>query len=183
MTFKSFARRRRDEFKSFGDGRREDYRIPDPPAPEEFRTAEDEMVRITRLTGDRGLAQRVVKLQKQYPNGSLPELVVMDWLQRQNLRFHYQVPIAGGRLQAGGAVLDFAVYGPSGLLAWRIQGYYHERTTAQQFDQAQRLILLQTKIGGERIRAVVDLWERRILERSLRYQTLQSALMGLELGR
>src|SRR3990167_8818279 len=105
-SFDSFNRRGRGDFKAFGRGRRSDFRVPDVDRPDAFDVTSDVEDKIYNEVGDRSLAKRVHELQGRYPAGSLPELVVMDWLTRHRIPFTYQVPVAGGRSIKGGLVLD-----------------------------------------------------------------------------
>lgn len=182
--FDSFTRRGRGDFKSFGKGRRTDFFVPKLPEPEEATTGDTVEDRIFYQVRDRSLAKRVSKLTRKYPNGSVPELVAMDWLDRRNVPYQYQVPFAGGRSVRGGAILDFVLRRQGGVIVWRIQGdYHHGKFLQEAFDKEQRLALQRSKVQGQDVRSVVDIWTRRVIDRSLREDTLKDALIGIERGR
>jgi len=102
------------------------------------------------------------KAAVQGVEGSLPERIVWRWLQSQGLMFEPQYHAMGGRLTVGGAVIDFLVWGLSGVpVAIRVQGGYwhgptfHERT-------------IEDQIQADRLRGqgylVLDLWEQDIYD-------------------
>lgn len=114
-------------------------------------------------------AARVWRLLKKGVVGTLPELCAYDWLQRKPwLQFEFQSSQLGGRMVAGGAVVDFLISGLSsdGLYCWRIQGeYWHAGREREAKDATQKMRLLSTKIGGVPVVAVVDLWEMDVYDR------------------
>ena len=184
-TFDSFSRRGRGPFKGFGSGRADSFRVPDANRPpEQFDITDDAVDVIYNQVGDRSLAGRVRELQGTYPAASLPELVTMDFLRRRNVVFQFQVPFGGGRSNRGGAVIDFLVPAPGGQLAIRVQGdYWHGKSAQEQYDKQQRLMMQRMKVNGQPIKAVADVWERRVLDPTLREETLTNALKGVEMGR
>lgn len=186
MTFRafdSFSKKGRGNFKGFGTNRRSPFKKPPDDVPDAFDPTDDTEDRWARVLGDRATAKRVQALSRQYPAGSLPELVVMDWLDRHYVKYQYQVPLGGGRSLRGGQVLDFLVVQPGGMLVIRVMGYYHEQPAQEGVDAAQRLHLQRTKVQGQRVKAVADVWERRLLDSKLRDETMQNALKGIEVGR
>lgn len=182
--FDNFTRRGRGDFRAFGRGRRGSFRVPRIQPPEAFDVTDSAEDRIYGSVKDRALARRVRALQDKFPAGSLPELVVMDWLDRRRVVYRYQVPFGGGRSVRGGAVLDFVLPQGGGMLVWRVQGdYWHGKSAQEQYDYRQRVMLQRMKVEGQRIAGVVDLWSRRIEDQRLRDETLQAALRGVEMGR
>ena len=147
--FSSFSRRGKGDFKAFGRGRRTEFYVPDLPGPEAFDITDDIEDRIFNEVKDRGIAKRVRQLQFRYPAGSLPELVLMDWLQRHRIPFRYQVPLFGARSLMGGQILDFTTRITNGLLVMRVMGYYHERPPQVRTDAAQRLALRSARVEGQ----------------------------------
>jgi len=135
---------------------------------------------IAKRIGERR-ARRVWRLMQRGIVATLPEYLTIDWLERRPwLRYHFQSEQMGGWLVAGGAVVDFLVGGLSaeGWYVWRIQGeYWHASTQAK--DDAQRHRLLQLRIAGVPVVAVVDLWERDIYDRSP--EVFEMAEMGIGL--
>lgn len=128
------------------------------------------------------LARRCVKLkQTELPYATTPELITYIWLQDNGYDFAFQVPINGGRKQAGGQVVDFIV-NLGRVLAWPIDGnYWHSRADVEQRDNAGRALLVGqwTKFG--QIAAVIPIWESQIYKD--REYAYQMALAGIELGK
>lgn len=111
------------------------------------------------------------KAAKQGVDASLPERIIWKWLETQRLAFAPQYVEMGGRLTVGGAVIDFLVWGLSGVpVAIRVQGGYwhgptfHERT-------------IEDQIQADRLRGqgylVLDLWEQDIYD-AVRFDRLDA---------
>jgi hypothetical protein len=152
---------------------------PDPAEP----GADIELTELTRKIGDEATAKRVRGLQMQYPQGTVPELVTMDWLNAGKYRYVYQGQLYGGRGSLGGLLPDFVVAtgGGSGM-AWQIQGdYWHsKRSVEKQFkDNADNLRLVGQTVGGIRIGKVIPIFESDIYAR--RSTVFQLALAGVSL--
>jgi hypothetical protein len=183
MTFKDFKPFRA---KSFTPWRRRGKRMfpgllafPDPAEA----GVDIELTELTRKIGDEATAKRVRGLQAQYPQGTVPELVTMDWLNAGKYRYVYQGQLYGGRGSLGGLLPDFVVAtgGGSGM-AWQIQGdYWHsKRSVEKQFkDNADNLRLVGQTVGGIRIGKVIPIFEHAIYNQ--REQVFKMALAGLEL--
>lgn len=109
--------------------------------------------------------------------GFLPEWYCYWALQKLGASFDYQSPLMGGRLEKGGAVVDFLVYLPVEV-AIRIQGmYWHYQMGSQKiaYDRLQRAAL---EASGLR---VIDIDEEDILRDPLFY--VREALRGVEHSR
>lgn len=155
-------------------------RSPAPPAPEQTNVQDPLLVRFTDALNDEKLAKRLVKLQKQFPVATLPELVVYDWLLKEHMRFQYQVELFGGRRTRGGLLPDFVVELGSRTLAWQVQGeYWHSVGLKGDADRTANLRMLGQIVNGRRIDAVVELWETDLYQRSKRTTTLRLALSGV----
>lgn len=165
-----------------GMGSMDAPRLAMPDAREAvFDLTDDELDRITLALRDSGLAKRVQKLMRQFPQGTIPELVTYDWLTRQKVDFQYQVALYGGRSRRGGIIPDFVLYRSGGAMAWQVQGnYWHNRAGRPANDAAQRMRLLATRANGQSIRQVIFLWESRILND--RPRVFEMALANVELG-
>jgi hypothetical protein len=152
---------------------------PDPAEPR----ADIELTELTRKIGDEATAKRVRGLQMQYPNGTVPELVTMDWLNAGKYRYIYQGQLYGGRSSLGGLLPDFVVATGGGYgMAWQIQGdYWHsKRSVEKQFkDNADNLRLVGQTVGGIRISKVIPVFESDIYAR--RSTVFQLALAGVSL--
>lgn len=99
------------------------------------------------------------------PNASMPEMWVNKWLTENSIPFQAQASEFGGRLFAGGAVVDFIAYYGTIPIALPVQGnYWHgvKFPETQARDNAQADQLRQK--GYE----VVWLWE----------ETLREAILG-----
>jgi len=113
-------------------------------------------------------ARAVWRLRGRGVVGTLPELCAYHWLESRKTRFEFQSAQMGGRTIAGGAVVDFVIFGLSanGIYIWRVQGeYWHKGVDVEQKDFVQAARLMRLKIGGVPVVAVVDLWEGDIYER------------------
>jgi len=146
---------------------------------------DDEILRLTNQLGDEALAKRVLKLQKKWPKGTTPELVVMDFLERRRVTYGFQVWVIGGRKIKGGQVLDFVVDQGRNVHIWEVQGmYWHLRQDKLATDAAQRMALMGIRIWGKKVGAVVELWDSRLAtdNRAKRSQVMEAAMQGRELG-
>lgn len=145
---------------------------------------DEKAAQMERLLHDGQLVKRVRKLQARYPNGTLPELVAMDWLMQNGQDFLFQYPLHGGRATRGGLVSDFVVFHGSTADVWFIQGdYWHSRlgNLSVEKNTADKLRTVGQWVQGRRIEKALELWERRIYEQ--RPQIFVMALAGIELGR
>lgn len=137
--------------------------------------------RLGRKPHDYKLARRVAGLMQIYPDGTIPELVTLDWLEQEKISYTFQAWVYGGRSRKGGIVPDFVLeYGGLGM-AWMIQGdYWHNRKEVAESDISDKLRLLGTQFHGVIIEKVLELWENKILHQ--RPQVFEFAIVGVELG-
>lgn len=145
---------------------------------------DEKAAQMERLLHDAQLVKRVRKLQARYPNGTLPEMVAMDWLIENGQSFEYQVGIHGGRATRGGLVSDFVVFHSTTADVWFIQGdYWHSRlgNVSIEKNTADKLRTVGQWVNGVRIEKALELWERRIYEQ--RPNIFVMAMAGIELGR
>jgi hypothetical protein len=159
----------------------------DKPVMRDELPVDLELSNMTRaLGGDERLAKRILKLQKKFGGtiqGTIIELIIMDYLDRKHYKYEFQKWLFGGRGLKGGQVVDFAVDMPMRVIILEPQGdYWHTRPGKIQTDAAQRLALMGTKIWGKPV-ILVEIWERRLMNRYLRNPALDAAMMGEELGR
>lgn len=179
MSFKKFDYR---TFKKFGR-RRKKWKALEPFGGD-VEVVDTVLTEITNaLGGDEKTAKRVRQLQAQFPNGTLPELVTMDWLSAGKYRYVYQGRLFGGRAAPGGLLPDFVVdMGGGKGAAWQVQGeYWHNRSAEKKFtDAAGNLRLLGQIVGGIRIDRVLLLNEKDILRR--RPTVFQLAVAGIALA-
>lgn len=143
----------------------------------------DEEQRLANALGDQQLAKRVLKLKETYPDATFPELVTIDWLERRKKKWGFQVWAMGGRAIKGGQVLDLIVDAGAHIVVIEVQGnYWHNRPGQKRVDAAQRLVLMGIKIWGKPVRAVVEVWESKIMSKKTRDHALNQALLGIEVG-
>lgn len=105
--------------------------------------------------------------------GTLPERIILKWLERRGYLYRVQVAELGGARSLGGMSLDFVVYGLAGLpVVLRVQGtYWHGPLmdrTALDDEQAGRL-----RLNGY---LVVDLWEHEIYQAVLSHRLTEFVL-------
>ena len=134
---------------------------------------------IRNLGGDSNLAKRIVSLQQKFPQGTIPELLVYDWLRKEGLGFDYQVELYGGRRFAGGLVPDFVLYRDrTNADIWQVHGdYWHSLARKGFHDQTANLRMLGQIINGATVKRVIELWESDLYR--LRPQIFYLALAGL----
>lgn len=127
---------------------------------------------------DARVARAVLKLKEQYPDGTTPELVTMDWLNRKQIPYTYQAQY-GSRQSRGSSSTDFVVSNGGRGLAWEINGaYWHTKHKTPDSDEARARRLINQIIGGVLISAVVVIMEKDIYERPDRVFTM--ALAGMQ---
>lgn len=113
------------------------------------------------------LTRRVLRLKRQNPNGTLPELVAMDWLNAQQFRYEFQYPLYGGRTaRAGeGVIPDFVIFEGAGPDAWLIQGdYWHSRVEQRSRDAVALAKITKAFANGVPINRVMEIWESDIYD-------------------
>lgn len=157
-------------------------RLPGFEAPPVVRVKLDEPQQLdvwTERLGSEEDAKRIANLADKYPAATLPELVTLDWLQRNNYVFDFQAPVFGGK-RAGGSVVDFVVYQGSNALVWYVQGeYWHSQRKMMNRDKAIFLRLIGANISGFRVSSVIELWEDDVYRR--RPLVFFQALAGIPL--
>lgn len=146
----------------------------------------DELLEIAyRICGPRNetvkLAKQVLSLKRQYPSGTLPELLVYIQLQADQEEFLFQTDFEQGRSYRGGSVVDFFLPARNRLI--RVMGnYFHTLPGKQEEDEVQKQALLGSMINGSRVNDVVDLWESKIYD-CHRERWIRLAVQGIEVGR
>ena len=159
----------------------DDQRQPPPSeAKSEFDLTSDMEDRLASELSDRPLAKRVISLQKKHPYGTVPELLALDYLDRNQERYVYQAQLYGG-FRPGGIVPDFLVMRQAAILAMLINGnYWHNLPGMKTADEADKYRLLGTTHEGQRISRVSIVWESRLMRD--RDNTMRAALAGQDLG-
>lgn len=151
-------------------------KLPDP------FVVDSEEAYIARMYGDARLAARIRKLQMQFPHGTIPELVVYDWLRWRNIPFEYQVRMFGGWANLGGQIPDFMLFGIYAGKILQVQGdYWHGNARKQGRDLAAKMKMLGSTYNGQRVTSVTWVWESSLKNPATRQQTLDMALAGVEL--
>ncbi len=156
-------------------------KLPAPPPLPTIERFEDDALRTLELRiGDAALAKRVQRLQAKHPVGSVPELIVLDWLERNNWQHIYQHSLFGGRSLRGGLLPDFVVFTGGSAAVWQVQGeYWHSTKLKGDRDRNVNLRMLGQEVDGVRIEAVVEMWEDDIYRK--RPQIFYMALAGIGL--
>lgn len=154
-------------FSGFGQGkfktsdRKKDFRAPEVRPPD-LDSADFEYT-LQKLKNP-ALARRVLKLKEQYPDGTTPELVTVDWLNSHQIDYIYQLQY-GPRNSAGNLRPDFLLPNRGYGMVWEVNGeYFHTQRKTPESDAARRLRLLNQEIDGVMVRSVVDVWERDIYD-------------------
>jgi hypothetical protein len=147
----------------------------------EFDTTPDEEQELARALKDDRLAKRVISMkEKKHPYGTVPELIMLDYLEERGERFTYQAQLFGG-FRAGGLVPDFVVSRSGTGLALNIQGnFWHNVPGKRVKDTADKLRMLNTYYNGDVIRKVIFVWESRLMSTSRR-EVMSAALDGVEM--
>jgi hypothetical protein len=118
---------------------------------------------------------------RKYPNGTVPELVAMDWLDQQKIEYIYLAQIFGGHARRGGVEVDLLFEYAGRGIAILVQGdYWHTRPEVAASDVVDRLRFLGATYHGITIDKVVACWENRIYND--RPQIFELAVLGIELG-
>jgi len=161
-------------------------RIPPMDGGPQIDLESDELVALIRTLGNNSqakrLARRVMRLRREFPRGTVPELVAVDWMRRNGHWYVYQAPLLGGRSSKGGAVADIVTQSGGKGIVIRIQGdYWHSLRPQAERDQASKITLIGATYAGLRVDYVIDAWENK-LYRNPGY-VLSQAMIGVELGR
>lgn len=150
----------------------------------QFDTTPDDINELAKALQNENLAKRIRKLQHtKYPYGTVPELLMLDYLSSQGERYKYQAELFGG-FRNGGLVPDFVLQRAGGWRALNIQGqYWHNVPGKAVKDASDKLRMLGASYEGQPILDVVFVWERRLMSPdSSRERTLQNATLGIEEG-
>lgn len=150
----------------------------------QFDVTPDDVNELASVIRDDNLARRIRKLQKdKYPYGTVPELLMLDYLDAHGERYKYQAQLLGG-FRNGGLVPDFVVQRAGGWRALNIQGqYWHQVPGKMVKDAADKLRMIGLPYEGQPIVDVVFVWERRLMQPAVgRDQVMQNAVAGIEEG-
>jgi hypothetical protein len=142
---------------------------------------DDEEQELARALNDDRLARRIMRLKRgDYPYGTVPELIMLDFLMEKNERYKYQAQLFGG-WRSGGLVPDFVVSRGGTARALLINGnYWHKVPGKQEKDASDKLRLTGSFYDGEVISDVTIVWESRLMSHERR-ATMEQALQGVEM--
>ena len=145
--------------------------------------ANTEIREITNLIGDRPgdvrTAKRLLGLKQVYQSASLPELYVMDYLNRKGKQYWFQQYAFGGRNVKGGFVADFTVLQGKGGMVLNVNGdYWHSKRNGRDKDYASRIALTGSTVNGVRILHYVEVWESDLYK--MKTRVLDLALANIE---
>ncbi len=150
----------------------------------EFDVTPDDVNELARVIGDDSLARRLRKMQREkFQYATIPELMLVDYLDRIGERYTFQAQLYGGH-RRGGVVPDFVLTRGTVGRAILVNGnYWHNVPGMQQKDEADKLRLKGSYFEGVRIEDTVILWESRLMQPNPgREQAIQDAVQGIELG-
>lgn len=135
---------------------------------------------LAKTLHDDELAKRVIDLQKRFPYGDVPEMLVMDWLDKNKYVYIYQAQVNGG-FRSGGHVPDFLMKKNNGTWeAVLVNGVYWHRFPEKNL--ADKLALTGSYYQGHQIDNVVIVWETRLMaSKDSRDRTMAAASQGIEL--
>lgn len=105
--------------------------------------------------------------------GTRPERIVAGWLDAHGIPYNFQLPIAGGRLTAGGIVVDFLILVPPVPIALWVNSWWHRAPERRELDAVQQDIIKQN-VGYR----VEEIWEEEILN----WRTLDARMREIILG-
>lgn len=143
----------------------------------EFRLTSEQEDRLARALRSNTMARRVITLLKKYPYGTVPEMLVMDYLDARSIEYTYQVALFGGH-RPGGLVPDFLLVKGGKYGALLVNGnYWHQQPEK---DQAAKLQLMAGAWQGRRITTAVIVWESALIRD--RDGTMDAAMAGIEVG-
>lgn len=158
---------------------------PLPPGiNEQFDVTNDQEVELARVLRDDALARRIISLQnKDYPYGTMPELIMVDYLQKRGERYKYQAQLFGG-WRSGGLIPDFVVSRAGLARAILINGnYWHNVPGKKVKDASDKLRLLNSYFDGDKITDVTIVWESQLMQPNpAREAVMQDAITGIEHG-
>ena len=158
-------------------------RQPDPNVSADhtsFDPTDDTEDRLASELHSRGLAKKVLGMKKrEFPYGTVPELLAIDFLRSNNEQYVYQAQLYGG-FRPGGIVPDILLMGPM-VTAILINGnYWHNLPGMKSADESDKYRMLGTSYEGRKIKKVVMVWESRLMRS--RDEVMRSALQGIEMG-
>lgn len=181
-SFKGFSKPK--EMKGFGRKRKqEDAFAPAKTEKVSFQTKSAHEQDVARALKDDDLTRRVLNLEKAHPYGTVPEMLAMDWLDKNLAEYVYQAKVNGG-YRPGGLVPDFLVKRAGEGLALLIHGdYWHNIPGKREKDETDKLRLIGSYSNGVRIDDAVIVWESRLMRsRQARDEAMENALQKIELG-
>jgi hypothetical protein len=112
--------------------------------------------------------------------GTVPEVIVYDWLTENSQPFIFQANFFGGRQAKGGVIPDYVVWpGGRGIAIFVDTLYWHSLVAVRESDLIDRIRLIGSFHQGIRIELVVAVWENRLYED--RNRVMQWAMQGIEI--
>lgn len=157
-----------------------------PLVVEAKKLEDDRLNDLARQLGSLDKAKKVLRLQQAYPNGTLPELVVMEYLNRTGVEYIFQLQAFGGRGEAAGVgfVPDFLCwFDRSQGTVINVQGFYfHSAPEKRERDAGYKLRLMGQYFSGVRVVQVVDCWDLDLMTPNAD-GVIRNALAGIEIKR
>lgn len=140
---------------------------------------DEEQLDLARILNSERLAKECLKLMAANGRMSLPEAIVMVYLDRWRYPYLYQESIFGGRTQKGGTVMDFLVDMGGAWVAILVQGnYWHTLEGVRQRDLATKIQVIGQELHGLIVQFAVELWEQPLIDYTRRERVIRDGLQG-----
>ena len=122
---------------------------------------------------DYRLAGRLMILERNMPNSTLPERIAIDYLQTRRIPHYTQTTsTTGARLDI---LLDKGGYG----LGIEIDGSFWHSRTKKERDLQRTFGVVGQKVNGLRVKGIVRVTENDLLHKNKREQVMGNAVLGL----
>lgn len=119
----------------------------------------EEIQQLIPKMGERN-ARTVWKWKRRGLQATAPEILVYEWLTGRKIPFTFQSSQFGGRTFRGGVVHDFMLQVGGGVMVWMVQGmHFHSSASQRQHDQIIKIRTKASRPNGQKVLAVVELWE------------------------
>ena len=157
---------------------------PEQPSQAVFKPAiESRAEHLGQVLKDDELGKRVAKLEEKHHYATVPEMLAMDWLDKNLADYVFQAKVNGG-FRPGGLVPDFVLRRMDKGIALLIHGeYWHNVPGKREKDAVDKLRLVGQYTNGVYIDKAVIVWESRLMRsKQQRDEAMTAALQGIELG-
>lgn len=140
---------------------------------------EEQQLDLARILNSERLARECLKLMAANGRMSLPEAIVMVYLDRWRYPYLYQESVFGGRNFKGGTVMDFLVDVGGAWVAILVQGnFWHTLEGVRQRDLATKLQVVGQELHGLMVYSAVELWELPLIDYTRRERVIRDGTQG-----